>query len=91
MSVLAKKINSWFDSSQELLKTGFEYASKAGEYLAEAQELAGEGFEEWLNENCSFSISTAEKLIDLFKGEKVKLVVSYSENEREVQEQPEET
>jgi len=89
MSVLAKEINSWYSSSQELLQAGFQQAGKAGEYLAEAQELAGaENFSTWLNENCSFSISTAEKLIDLFNGKTVQVKVSATKQpeEKEVQE-----
>ena len=85
MSVLAKEIEKNYRTSNEFLETGFSYAQKAGEYLAEAQELSGEHFEEWLSKNCSFSLGTAEKLIDFFNGEKI--IVSAYKPEKEVQEE----
>jgi hypothetical protein len=84
MSVLAKEIQKNFETSNEFLETGFQYAQKAGEYLAEAQELSGENFETWLNENCSFDLGTAQKLIDFFNGEYIE-VSAIHRTEKEVQ------
>jgi hypothetical protein len=86
MSVLAKEIQKNFETSNEFLETGFQYAQKAGEYLAEAQELSGESFETWLNENCKFlNMRTAQKLIDFFNGEYIE-VSAIHRTEEEVQE-----
>ena len=85
MSILAKEIQENFEVSNEYLEIGFQYALKAGEYLTEARELSGEHFEEWLQKNCSFNLSTAEKLIEFFLGETVS--VQAFKQEKEVQEE----
>ena len=84
MSVLAKEIQKNYETSNEYLQVGFQYASKAGEYLAEAQALSGKHFEEWLQKNCSLNLGTALKLIDFFRGEKIE-VSAYKQPEKEVQ------
>mgnify|MGYP001057927325 CR=1 FL=1 len=85
MSVLAKEIQKNFEASNDFLETGFQYALTAGELLSEAQELSGEHFEEWFKKKCSFSLSTAEKLIDFFNGERI--TIQAFKPEKEVQEE----
>jgi len=84
MSLLAKEINKKHEVYENFLKEGFKFGFEVGEMLAEVENLVGsEKFPEWLNENCSFSLGTAQQYMDLFKGEEVKIAVSAKRGEKE--------
>jgi len=83
MSVLAKEIKKEYELSKEYIEAGFQHLLKAGELLAEVEELAGaEEVENWLNENCSeVDIGQAIRSLNLFKGEKIQLYAYRTEPE----------
>jgi len=88
MSVLAKELKKEYELAQEYIQVGFEHAYKAGELLAEVEQLAGaEEVEAWLQHNCSeVEAGTAKQFLKLFKGETVKVTASRQPEEKEVQE-----